>query len=378
MQTAPQHKPLPVVAVEGDNATCGVEAGRLSYERIIRSLATYKKMFALCDINWASAIKKARLHRPVIENFTPHLLEELDGIAHGCGVADDSIDADSLLALNCRTEILPPDFLLRAMATGGHDPGNHDTHSNECTSLAIARKNQPVWLAQNWDWVGMQREALIVLRANPDNSPAYITVTEAGMLAKIGINEQGFAISLNILRSHNDGQSAGMPVHFLLRALLECSTVDDACKLARRLPYASSSNILIADQGGNIASLEISPEGCRVLKDVNKQLCHTNHFLDPDFATNDAGLKGNISTVSRLATAQRMLPGIKNLADIKDLLSDTTGGNEAVCRFADQSLAEIAQIETVVTVAMNLTERTLHVSTAQPSVTDFTVHNFVS
>jgi len=55
-----------------------------------------------------------------------------------------------------------------------------------------------------------------------------------------------------------------------------------ACELAKRLPYASSSNILIADQNGNMASLEISPAGCRILPTDNGQLCHTNHFLNDD------------------------------------------------------------------------------------------------
>ncbi len=379
MDTESQHNPLPVIAVEGDHRACGIKAGEQSWDRIVRSLATYKRMFALCNISWDEAVEKARVHLPVIKEITPHLLEELDGLAAGCSdKTDDSIDAGTLLALNCRTEILPPDFLLRAMATSGHNPDNHDTHCNECTSLAVARENQPVWLAQNWDWVGLQRDALIVLHAKPDNRPACITVTEAGMLAKIGINDKGFAVSLNILRSHDDGQSPGLPVHFLLRALLECSNVEEACDFARNVPFASSSNILIADKSGDMASLEVSPKGCRVLSTENNQLCHTNHFLTPEFVANDAGLKGNISTVSRLATAQKKLSGIQGFKDINKLLSDTSGGNESICRFADKTLAEIAQIETVVAVAMNLTAQTLLVTAAQPAITDFTEHKFDS
>lgn len=379
MDTEPQHNPLPVVAVEGDHRACGIKAGEQSRDRIIKSLATYKRMFALCDISWDEAVEKARVHLPVIKEFTPHLLEELEGVASGCSdKTDGGIDVGTLLALNCRTEILPPDFLLRAMVTSGHNPDDYDTHTNECTSLAVARNNHPVWLAQNWDWVGLQRDALIVLHAKPYNQPACITVTEAGMLAKIGINDKGFAVSLNILRSHDDGQSPGLPVHFLLRALLECSSVEEASDFARRLPFASSSNILIADKSGDMASLEISPKGCQVLSAENNQLCHTNHFLSPELVSNDAGLKGNISTVSRLATAQRNLSGIQSFEDINKLLSDTSGGNESICRFADKTLAEIAQIETVVAVAMNLTAQTLLVTAAQPAITDFTEHRFYS
>ena len=361
-----QYQPLPLIAVSGDNTACGITAGQLSSSRVSHSLATYKRTFELCNINWSEAIKKASVHIHVIKEYAPHLLSEMEGLAQG-----SSVEADSLLALNCRTEILPPNFLQHAMASAGH---TGDVHANECTSLAFARDKSPVWLAQNWDWVSLQRDALIVLHAKPENAPAYITVTEAGMLAKIGINEHGLGVSLNILRSNNDGQSEGMPVHFLLRALLECSTVDEAINFAQQLPFASSSNIMIADKNGHIASLEISPAGCKVLPPSDGQLCHTNHFLNEDFAANDAGLAGNISTVNRLETAQRHLSAIQDLSDIKNLLSDTSDGLESICRFANDSLPEIAQIETVVAVAMNLTEKTLWVSAAQPSITDFTQH----
>lgn len=366
-----QHTALPLVKVQGDNTTSGKMAGALSSTRIAHSIETYKKTFDLCNIRWPDAINKAGRHKAVIQQYTPHLLDELHGLSIGSGVA-----LNSLLALNCRTEILPPDFLKQAMASEGIDDSTVDTHANECTSLAIARKDAPVWLAQNWDWVSLQREGLIVLHATPDNAPAYITVTEAGMLAKIGINEHGFGVSLNILRSNNDGQSEGMPVHFLLRALLECRSVKEACEFALQLPYASSSNIMIADKSGEIASLEISPDGCKILPPTEGQMCHTNHFIDQDFAANDAGIVGNTSTVNRLDTAQQHLSGIKNFSDIKKLLSDTSDGLESICRFAHQGLPEIAQIETVVAVAMNLTEHTLWVSAAQPSITDFTEHKF--
>lgn len=371
MNSAQNFAPLPTVETSGDAIACGRVTGAASKSRITHSLATYKKTFSLCDISWQQATEKAASYRDIVHQYSPHLLDELKGLSDGSG-----IDEESLMALNCRTEILPPDFLARAMATGNGNLQAQDTHANECTSLAFTRENNKTWLAQNWDWVGMQREALIVLHANPANAPAFITVTEAGMLAKIGINNKGFGVSLNILRSHNDGQKAGMPVHFLLRALLDCGSVKEACEFARQLPFASSSNIMIADSSGEMASLELSPDGCKVLSPDNNQLCHTNHFLDAGFAKNDAGREGNISTVKRLAKARSNLASAGSFENIKKLLSDASEGNESICRFADTSLPEIAQIETIVAVAMNLSEQSLFVSAAQPSITDFSEHNF--
>ena len=82
--------------------------------------------------------------------------------------------------------------------------------------------------------------------------------------------------------------------------------------------------------------------------------------------------------VTRLSTVRQHLSTIPNFTYIKNLLSDTTEGLDSICRSPNQNLAEIAQIEWVVGVAINLTEQSLWVSAAQPSITDFTEHRLNS
>ena len=63
--------------------------------------------------------------------------------------------SSEILALNARTELLPAQRSLT-----GADAG-------ECTAIAVspaASATGETLLAQNWDWVGSQREALILLR----------------------------------------------------------------------------------------------------------------------------------------------------------------------------------------------------------------------
>jgi len=373
--------PLPHVRISGTARECGVRFGNTLRDRIEHSLQTYQRTFELCDISWAAATDKAAGCREIVEQYCPHLLEELEGLAQGSG-----FDEESLFTLNCRTEILPSDFLLRAMAKDvASNPGKTVTsqtdirHANECTSFAFTTEQSSVWLAQNWDWVGMQRNALAVVESRQPDRPAHITVTEAGMLAKIGINDKGLGITLNILRSHDDGHQPGMPVHFLLRALLDCSSVQEACDFASSLPFASSSNVMIAQSAGSdrdaeIASIELSPEGCRILRSTDGTLCHTNHFLHPELTAKDAGLEGNGSTIRRLERAQTGIAELSGMNDIKNLLSDTSDGAESICRFPDSLLPEIAQIETVVGVAMDLADKTLWVTGAQPSISEFIEH----
>src|SRR4029079_10449494 len=207
----------------GDVSGSAFERGRLHGElargQVERSLANYAHLFAYFGIAWDEAQQRAGAYREAIARLDADLLEEIDGIAAGAGRKPAEI-----LALNARTELLPPDYL-----------GKKGVPSGECTAIAVratASATGGTLLAQNWDWLGSQREALILLRVPEGDRPGYLTLTEAGMRAKIGMNTLGFGICLNILRSVKDGRQPGVPVHVLLRALLGCRTTDDAIALA--------------------------------------------------------------------------------------------------------------------------------------------------
>jgi len=196
------------------------------------------------------------------------------------------------------------------------------------------------------------------------------------MLAKIGLNAQGFGVCLNILRSIHDGERPGVPVHVLLRALLKRSSVRDAIAFASALEFGSSSNALCADRGGEAASLEISPGGLRVVRAIEgagATLCHTNHFLDPEAAGWQAALLSSISTIPRLDRARQLAASRPKhgIEDLQRLLRDESAGLLSICRSPDPSLAPEAQIETVASVIMELTRGVMHVAPDVPSRADY-------
>lgn len=377
--------PVPKIELAGDARERGRRYGAAAGRQISVSVSCYGEMFAVCGMNWQQVAERARPFEAVIERAFPAALEEINGIAEGSGVP-----FSTLLALNARTELLPPDYQARAAAAAGSAPPLSGA-INECTSFAVAptvaRGQGPgagdgVWLAQNWDWLGGQRAALVLLDVSPGEGPRYLTVTEAGILAKIGCNQHGLGVTLNILRSFDDGRQPGLPVHILLRALLSCRSVAQALEYARAQPrYTSSSNVLMADAGGAIASLECSPRGVRELHPVAGRLWHTNHFIDPEQAGFDANLAGNTSTIARFAAATELLgagPGPMNLAAAKRVLSDERAGFDSICRFPDSAVPRAARVETVASVIMNLTARELWLSPAQPSLGGFAQHSLGS
>ena len=343
---------FPIVDLRGKPFERGRMHGSLARQRVECSLANYAKLFAFCGLGWPEAQRLGAAYRGVIGELDAGLLEEIEGIAAGAGRG-----VDEILALNARTEILPPKYL--------GDPG-------ECTAIAVrpaASATGGTLLAQNWDWVGAQREALVVLRPRDE----FATLTEAGMLAKIGFNRDGFGVCLNILRSSDDGKRPGVPVHVLLRALLGRTGVADAIAFASKLSFGGSSNVLCADAQGGAASLEFSPKGLRILEPESGTLCHTNHFIAPGTEGWQAALADNLSTVPRLERARAHAAARPKLGleDVKCLLRDESAGILSICRHPDRSLPEEAQIESVASVIMELSRGVMHVAPDIPSRAEY-------
>jgi len=349
---------FPVIEVSGTPFELGRQHGERAKERVERSLANYAKLFAFNGMDWGDAQQRALKYRDCIGAFDASLLEEMEGIARGVGRPFSEI-----LTLNARTEVLPPTFLT------GSDAG-------ECTAIAVspaASATGETLLAQNWDWIGSQREALIVLRVRESADPACLTLTEAGMLAKIGLNSLGLGVGLNFLRSVFDGTQIGVPVHLLLRALLKRASVREAVAFASGLTFGGSSNIIMADRGGDAANLEFSPKGMRVVRGEGATLCHTNHFTHPEAAGWQATHVPNLSTEPRLERALEHAAARPKhgLEDVKRLLRDESAGLLSICREPDLSLPKEAQVESVASVVMELGRGVMHVAPDVPSRADY-------
>lgn len=141
----------------------GLFHGQNGKERVLHSLAAYRNLFAQCGLSWQQAQQRARAFEPIMRDEVPDSIVELQGIASGAGV-----EFLEILALNCRSELLTPELfagnpaLSAAALQDNRSAGYPDW--NECTSFAVssaASSDGTTWLAQNWDWLGTQRQALI-------------------------------------------------------------------------------------------------------------------------------------------------------------------------------------------------------------------------
>jgi len=296
-----------------DEATArerGEAFGRAMATQVQHTAAVYRRMFA-------------ETGAPVPESLPPH--EEIDAIARGA-----SVDPHDLRAVNARTEILAGAAECSVIGAGG-------------------------LLAQNWDWhPDLSQSTVVWIVESGDRWLA--TVTEAGMLAKIGLNQAGLGVCLNILRSSEDGGVTGTPIHHLLRDVLAtCTTVDEAVGLLTGATVSASSAVTVATPG-SVAHVELSPGGANVIRGAVG--AHTNHFLEPPRAGTDVMVLHSPTTRQRLEVVKTQ--------PLLDALRSHDGHPKGVCRHVDPDEPWVDQTVTVASVVMNLEALRLHVADGPP------------
>lgn len=362
--------------------------GQEAKDRIQHSVVTYARLFAACGIDWAQACERGLRFERVIARVDADLMTELQGMAQGSGQS-----LGSLMALNCRTEILPPTFftdepqLAHAALAANRAAGLPDwldsavwdsaLQDGECTAMGVsgaASQTGQAWLAQNWDWMGRQRQALVLLHTQGPSGQSITTLTEAGMLAKIGINQSGFALGLNILRSVRDGSRLGVPVHVLLRHLLDCRSVAHARERLHALQsdlglgFGAASNVPCADAEGQTACFEVSPAGWAEVRPAHGVVVHTNHFVCESLLAEQAPVGPGLSSHSRLSTAhQHTLQTPIGQAELERFLRDESDGFLSICRSPDPSAPPESRVESVAGIVMHTNPPAMWVACDVPS-----------
>ncbi|MDA0160684.1 C45 family peptidase [Solirubrobacter ginsenosidimutans] len=299
----------------------GLAFGRAQARPVANTVALYRRMFAETDGSDAKAIGHS-------VNLEAAEQEEIRGIADGA-----QQDEFELRAANARTEIL-----------AGKGP------KTECSVVG-----QGGLLAQNWDWHPDAAASTVVWIVEHEHG-WFATLTEAGILGKIGLNDAGLGVCLNLLETTADGGLDGTPIHLLLRRTLQtCRSVDEAIELLTSASTSASSAVTVAAPK-DVASVELSPGGANVIRGAVG--AHTNHFLEPPRRGEDVVPEESPSTIPRLEVVRTQ--------PLLDALRSHESHPKGVCRHLDPAEPWVEQTVTVASVVMNLAARRFHVAAGQP------------
>jgi isopenicillin-N N-acyltransferase-like protein len=358
----------PVIELTGDPRTRGRQYGEAARGRVALSIDAYREVFlGLAGLSWLEARADARRYLEPIRAFAPWVLEELEGLAEGAAVP-----LDEVLAINTRTEVMYAATARQAARL---------RVPSECTAFAVlptATADGHTLVGQNWDWLPHALDTVVVLDVVPTVGPPFVTVVEAGLLAKTSVNAAGLAVMTNALATGHDRGAAGVPYHVILRVLAACATLPSALVALQGADRSSSANYLLAHRDGVAVDIEATPGDHANLHllfpDDAGILLHTNHFLTP--GTDPGGVStfampSSPFRLDRLARLVRRETGRLTVGTFERALADHASHPSSICCHPDATLAPWEQGSTVVTVIADLDRMEVAIAHGRPCETPF-------
>ena len=268
---AAEVRPTTFAVRASDHVARGRQRGEELRTGIASALHAYRRYFSHLSIAEAAVQSAAASSLERLREWWPTGAEEVEAVAAGAG-----IDVTGLMEIIARTEI---------MTQAAAAPTECSTVSHTSPGASVA--------AQNWDWAA---DFSTLWHFNDVGSVPgqyrHVGIAEFGMLGKIGLNEAGVGVLLNILK-HAGDEAGGVPIHMILaRVLAEAGTLAEALEIIDSAP-TSSSSIITAITAEEAVQVEIAGALKRERRaraaspsdgETGKSgfLIHTNHFLHPD------------------------------------------------------------------------------------------------
>jgi predicted choloylglycine hydrolase len=283
------------------------------------------------------AEKLADAHARIIERETPHLAEELRGLARGAAIA-------------YRDAVL---LQIRREAIGWSDA------SGECTTFAMQQPRRAAVIAQNVDLNGRMSELAAIARIDETGTAGgeILMLTFGGLLGFLGLNAAGLAVGINFVNTQP--WQPGVPPYLLVRHLLRLSTVEQCLAELRRITRSSSRCLTLCDSH-RLVMVELTPDDLRVISGA--RLFHTNHYLHQELVSRDAmNPFSRRASQLRLQTIETLCRPIENPADpeaLFEILSDHSHFPVGLCAHGS---GDLRREETVASAVLYPETGRLHV-----------------
>lgn len=347
---------FPIYRARGPHRELGRAHGEQACEQIKRHLDI---LCASLKLTAQSLRDRAMKFQPLLQQYCPHLIGEIEGLAEGAKIA-----YAEALALNVRG----------ALKQGG-DGG--------CTAFVVSRRGTrtgEILIGQNSDQLPIARELGYVLYLQPQDKPEILMWTFGGMIGYHGINSLGIGHFANDLGG-GPKPRFGMPHYFPKRLMHECRTMDELRQTLEKIPFWASGNYVLCDGNGEILDLEVTPEGVHSISDNGSGfISHSNHFLSACHATEENHKASAMDSFFRLKRINQLIHrhfGQLTVDDFKSFLRDRDNHPNGICRFAQTDHPDADWMTAGMTVASIIAEpdqRRLHIACGNRAESPFEVY----
>lgn len=354
--TRPQIVRYPIYRASGTHRQLGQQHGEQAKQHIHAHL---EYMCSTMRVSRAQLRERAGRFQSLFQTHCPHLLEEIQGLGQGAGIAF----ADAL-AVNIRGA-------LNATRDGG------------CTAFVVSERgtaDRQILSGQNSDMFPAMIPLAYVLHLKPKDKPEVLMWTFGGMIGYHGINSVGVGHFANDVGGGPQPRF-GMPHYPVKRLMLESATVGAAERHLRDVPLWANGNYVVHDGSGAILDVEATTAGPqRVTDDGRGFIAHSNHFVCAKYATDANHRASAADSFPRLRRINELIAakfGRLGVANFQTFLRDRAGDPNGICRFAQTTDPTADWTKAGITVASIIAEpalRQLHIAVGNRADTPFVVY----
>jgi predicted choloylglycine hydrolase len=231
----------------------------------------------------------------LLRQFFPEAVAEIKGITDTIG-SNNELFTSWMMCMGCCLDI-------------------HQGESVEvrgCTAFSFIHENQ-VYYARNNDLPPFLKKISKSIYYQPANKNRFILNTSSFINGEEGINEHSLVVAMTYVLPKLDEIKPGLNSVFLVRYLLEnCKTVQEAVEAVRKLPIASSCNLLLVDQSGSMVVVECNPLKINIRTPEKSEhgedfIITVNHFSSSSMWGHDASNRNVYFSNDRYQTALNAL-----------------------------------------------------------------------
>lgn len=268
--------PQPPTVCEGTAFEMGQVQGQslASTIRDVRNMLPNLEAFRLQQPRWMPysvfrwiAERKSRAFlQPALAQH-PEMLARIKGLQSGAGVSFANL------------------CLLNSLETALSSLGDMTVSLGGCSAMAVrgsrSATGKPI-IAKNFDYLPLIQPLYSLRISGPADGHRVLEFTAAPLAGTIdGVNAAGLAITYNYAFTRDEPSQPALPISMVIsQALKNCATVTDAAKWIDQSPRCGGGILMLADETGDIASLEVSSTRTSIRRppDGSDVISHANCF----------------------------------------------------------------------------------------------------
>lgn len=264
----------------------GYQIGQQLKNEIMTNFLNQKEYYRSTEVfdydSWGNIAKR---YVPMMEKWTPEVLEEMYGMAEGA-----EIEFSKILSLT----------------TAYEKSFGRNLVSDKCTSFFVtgkASKDGKTIAAQTNDenLLEWRNELDVVIHHKTEKGTEMLIYTHPGIPAYMGINNHGLSILWTYI--DNGKTSDGVPTNSIIRHILSLSNIDEAVRFLQAVPHDIPNHYGLADVNGNLVCAECFPDKVYITREENS-FVHTNHNV---YALQEPECTVSKTTFDRYATMKSLV-----------------------------------------------------------------------